>query len=97
MSMSIGRKELGMYRSTSKTGRESEYLIIRGGDRVVYCTCPAWKFKKNCKHLLDWQLQGGQGAHAKYEGEMVPLDRGTESGDGKMDDAVQTAINMMKG
>lgn len=27
------------------------YNVIQGGDGVIYCDCPGWKFSRNCKHL----------------------------------------------
>lgn len=42
----------------SDSDPDREYEIRRGGDGVVYCTCPAWKFQKgvsprfrSCKHI----------------------------------------------
>lgn len=42
----------------SSSNPEVTYQVIRGKDGNVYCTCPAWKFKKGvspkdrtCKHL----------------------------------------------
>jgi hypothetical protein len=32
----------------------ASYEIRRGGDGVVYCTCPSWRFSRearDCKHL----------------------------------------------
>lgn len=35
---------------TSRSGKK--YEIIRGKDGVVYCTCPSWKMRKRCKHVI---------------------------------------------
>ena len=34
------------------------YDIIKGDDDVVYCTCPAWKYHRDCKHLREWREKG---------------------------------------
>ena len=39
---------LGTYASSSSN---KVYQVIRGHDGVIYCTCPGWKFSRNCKHL----------------------------------------------
>ncbi len=38
--------------SSSNPGKT--YDIIEGKDGVIYCTCTAWKMRKNCKHLKEW-------------------------------------------
>ena len=35
----------------SSSNPSRTYDIIEGDDGVVYCTCPGWKFKRDCKHL----------------------------------------------
>ena len=37
---------------TEVPGRNGRtYQIILGDDGVTYCSCPAWKFRRDCKHL----------------------------------------------
>lgn len=43
---------LDTVQSSSNPGKT--YDIIEGKDRVLYCTCPRWKFTKTCKHLKKW-------------------------------------------
>lgn len=40
------------------------YRIIRGGDGVVYCDCPGWKMRKDCKHLKAYHATNGTKATA---------------------------------
>ena len=40
---------------TSKSNPKKTYEIRVGKDGVVYCTCPRWKYTKNCKHLEMWK------------------------------------------
>ena len=35
------------------------YRIIRGGDGVIYCDCPGWKMRKDCKHLKAYHASAG--------------------------------------
>ena len=44
----------------SRSNPAKSYNIIRGDDGVVYCDCPAWKFRRECKHLKAYH----GGAHA---------------------------------
>jgi len=59
----MGRGEyevLNTYESESKPGLMHE--VRRGGDGVVYCTCPRWRLnqgRKSCRHL-DEYLRGAQ-------------------------------------
>lgn len=55
------RREMILTVITGSTG--SRYEIRRGGDGVIYCSCPAWRFRKTCKHL-DAYLQ----AHPEESG-----------------------------
>jgi hypothetical protein len=32
------------------------YEIRRGDDDVIYCTCPAWRFRRTCKHLQAYEI-----------------------------------------
>lgn len=84
----------------------SQYDIILGNDGVTYCTCPGWKNRKNCKHLLDWTLNKGQMAatiHAPIgpaldnHDELIQHPSAVFEDDSKMNDAISMAINMMKG
>ena len=43
---------LAEYTSSRNPGKK--YYIIRGDDGVVYCNCPGWRFRKDCKHLRDY-------------------------------------------
>lgn len=45
---------------TSKTNPGRSYDIIMGKDGVMYCSCPAWRFRKDCKHLQEFM-------HAVYD------------------------------
>jgi hypothetical protein len=89
--------------ATYKASRgNTEYIITEGNDGVVYCTCPGWKFKKNCKHLLDWQLNGGAGAARTLVPPALAAeahDKATEhfDDDAKLNAALNTAVNMLKG
>ena len=42
----------------SRSNPSKEYHIIRGGDGVTYCDCPAWRFNtdRTCKHLEDYLM-----------------------------------------
>lgn len=40
------------------------YRIIKGGDGVVYCDCPGWKMRKDCKHLKAYHATTGTKAVA---------------------------------
>ena len=48
-------------RVPSSSNPSKSYEIRRGGDGVVYCTCPSWRFQKNspsartCKHIEGWK------------------------------------------
>ncbi len=36
------------------------YEVRQGGDGVVYCSCPKWRFQQGrggCPHLTDWKTQ----------------------------------------
>ena len=85
----------------SKNGG-SNYSIILGGDGVTYCNCPGWKNRKNCKHLLDWTLNKGNAAVKKlYNSEdQATLQSQTSQvfeDDTKMNNAINMAIQMLKG
>lgn len=43
----------------SSSNPNIEYRIIRGGDGVVYCDCPGWKMRKDCKHLKAYHASSG--------------------------------------
>jgi len=43
----------------STSNPNKTYQIILGGDGVTYCTCVAWKMKKTCKHLVQYQKPMG--------------------------------------
>jgi len=40
----------------SRSNPAKKYHVIRGGDGVTYCDCPAWRFNtaRTCKHLEDY-------------------------------------------
>lgn len=42
---------LKTYHSSSSS---DTYYIVRGKDGKIYCTCPGWKYSKQCKHLSDY-------------------------------------------
>jgi len=50
-------------RVPSSSNPSKSYEIRRGGDGVVYCTCPSWRFQKNspsnrtCKHIEAWKCE----------------------------------------
>lgn len=35
------------------------YRILKGGDGVIYCDCPGWKMRKDCKHLKAYHTSSG--------------------------------------
>jgi hypothetical protein len=35
------------------------YRVLRGGDGVIYCDCPGWKMRKDCKHLKAYHAANG--------------------------------------
>jgi hypothetical protein len=84
-------------------GGGSNYSIVMGNDGVTYCTCPGWKNRKNCKHLLDYTLQGGMMATIKLNTEETASVRETVQGsqvfddDQKLNDAIAMATQMLKG
>lgn len=43
----------------SKSNPAVRHQIIEGRDGVIYCTCTAWKMKKNCKHLISYSSNFG--------------------------------------
>ena len=45
--------------NTSSSNPGKQYEIIEGDDGVVYCTCPGWKFKRDCKHLRAYNNTAG--------------------------------------
>jgi hypothetical protein len=79
------------------------HQIVMGNDSVTYCTCTGWKMRKNCKHLLDWTLQGGAMAAVKHTStqEQLMRDGATVTSvfddDTKMNDAINMATQMLKG
>ena len=75
------------------------YTITRGSDNVVYCDCQGWKMRRNCKHLLDFSANGGQGAiKLLYQTTTLePIIAEAHVEDQSIDSALQTAIKMMKG
>lgn len=36
----------------SSSNPNVSYNIIKGADGVIYCSCPGWKMRKMCKHLV---------------------------------------------
>lgn len=40
------------------------YRILKGGDGVIYCDCPGWKMRKDCKHLKAYHASNGTKATA---------------------------------
>jgi hypothetical protein len=84
-------------------GGGSNYRIILGNDGVTYCDCPGWRNRKNCKHLLDYTLQGAMSAVSKMSHEETASIRETVQGsqvfddDSKMNDAIAMATQMLKG
>ncbi|MDD5428770.1 MAG: hypothetical protein PHI58_06030 [Candidatus Omnitrophica bacterium] len=44
---------LDTVQSSSNPGKT--YDIMEGKDGVIYCTCTAWKMRKTCKHLKEWE------------------------------------------
>ena len=40
--------------NTSSSNPSKTYNIIEGNDGVIYCECPGWKFKRDCKHLREY-------------------------------------------
>lgn len=43
----------------SSSNPSISYNIIRGGDLVIYCSCPGWRNTKNCKHLKAYHAANG--------------------------------------
>lgn len=41
-------------RVQSSTRSTTFYQIRRGGDGVIYCTCPGWRFRGTCSHLQEY-------------------------------------------
>src|SRR5882672_9100054 len=35
------------------------YRVLKGGDGVIYCDCPGWKMRKDCKHLKAYHTSKG--------------------------------------
>jgi hypothetical protein len=35
------------------------YRVMKGGDGVIYCDCPGWKMRKDCKHLKAYHSSSG--------------------------------------
>jgi hypothetical protein len=35
------------------------YRVLKGGDGVIYCDCPGWKMRKDCKHLKAYHASNG--------------------------------------
>lgn len=48
---------LGMFESSSSN---KQYEVRVGSDEVVYCTCPGWRFHRNCKHIKSLGLKPGK-------------------------------------
>jgi len=42
-------------RVQSSSDAQKFYQIVEGNDGVIYCDCWAWKTKKHCKHLDQFQ------------------------------------------
>lgn len=40
------------------------YRVLKGGDGVIYCDCPGWKMRKDCKHLKAYHAANGTQAVA---------------------------------
>ena len=86
----------------SSRGQGLQHTVMQGSDGVVYCSCTGWKFKKNCKHLLDFTINKAQNAlqvFDKQDRESSEERKQTVNqldGDHKVADAVQIAIQMMR-
>jgi len=39
------------------------YKIIEGNDGTIYCECPGWKFKRDCKHLKQYHAKSASYAY----------------------------------
>ena len=82
----------------SSRGHGLQYNVIRGDDGVIYCNCPGWKNRRNCKHLLDYTVNNAKNAVSVDNDIKEALTSNVATdGDQKSADAVSIAISMMKG
>lgn len=44
----------------SSSNPDKIYKILLGADGVTYCDCPGWRNRKMCKHLTDYEANGGK-------------------------------------
>jgi hypothetical protein len=62
-----------------------EWHIIRGHDGVVYCDCPAWRFRRTCKHLQAYEITNP-----------IPAYRFDAPHTDDLDTAISQAIQLLK-
>ena len=43
-------------RYPSKSNPMKIHDVIKGADGVIYCTCPAWRFRKDCAHIDRYRI-----------------------------------------
>lgn len=94
-------QQLATYASSKGGG--ATYVITKGDDGVTYCNCTGWKMRKNCKHLLDFTINKAASALQVFSQEQIESNEYQKetveqlNGDQQVADAVQIAINMMRG
>lgn len=82
---------LDEFSSASNPGKK--YQIIQGDDSVVYCNCPAWKFKKMCKHLNEYMRKANL---KQFYDKYYPTETVVNKPD-DFNDIVTKAVQMIKG
>lgn len=63
MSSSSSRGQFEVLSTCNSMSGSAVYEVRRGGDGVMYCTCPAWRMKQgraSCKHLDFYLVQHAQ-------------------------------------